>query len=278
MARLTLALLPFSARRRMQLAFPLSLALVAISLPATAQVVEPARVIIRSSTVTGTSVTVYGSPDRSQSRAFNLDALDGYALITETRTIALPQGPATIHFEGGRQWHDRGQRACHRPAGGAWWKRIGMARSCRQRPCWTEPLAIASPCAASIGPRARLWNRMRRVRTGAGGALVFETSAGLEALRCSGLNETIVYTEIPSGLGATPVLTVDTVSPAATTATVRLTYLSTGFDWSADYILRVADDSDRVDLFGWMTIANWQSGELCRCAGDEHCGPAQYRQ
>ena len=255
MARLTLAFLSIPARRRMQLAFPLSLALVAISLPATAQLVEPARAIIRSSTVEGTSVTVYRSPDRSVSRELNLDALDGYALITETRTITLPQGPATIRFEGVAN----GMIAVSALV-------IGLPGGVVEKNREGALLSPASLLDGSLGNRVTL-RRINRatgavveqnatVRTGAGGALVFETSAGLEALRCSGLNETIVYTEIPSGLGATPVLTVDTVSPVATTATVRLTYLSTGFDWSADYILRVADDSDRVDLFGWMTIAN----------------------
>ena len=86
--------------------------------------------------------------------------------------------------------------------------------------------------------------------------MVFQTAEGLEALRCSGMPETIVYDAIPSGLSSTPVLSVDTVSPAAQTVTITLTYLATGFDWSAAYVLRVAEDSDRADLFGWMTIAN----------------------
>ena len=47
---------------------------------------------------------------------------------------------------------------------------------------------------------------------GSGGALVLETAEGFEALRCTGLAETIVYDEVPAGLSARPTLSVRTRS------------------------------------------------------------------
>ena len=45
------------------------------------------------------SVTVYRAPDRS-SGSMLLDALGGFALISETRTVHLPAGRSRLRFEG----------------------------------------------------------------------------------------------------------------------------------------------------------------------------------
>ena len=42
------------------------------------------------------------------------------------------------------------------------------------------------------------------IRTGADGAVVLQTADGFEALRCTGLPETLVYDEVPPGLSAAP--------------------------------------------------------------------------
>src|SRR3546814_9672993 len=48
------------------------------------------------------------------------------------------------------------------------------------------------------------------IRSGAAGAVVLQTPAGYEALRCTGIPETIVYDGVPAGLTATPTLSVTT--------------------------------------------------------------------
>ena len=78
----------------------------------------------------------------------------------------------------------------------------------------------------------------------------------IEALRCSGLPETIVYDEVPQGLSATPTLSVDTESPSPATVTAQLSYLASDFDWAANYVVRLAEDGKSYDLFAWLTLAN----------------------
>src|ERR1700742_4318294 len=46
------------------------------------------------------AVTVYRDPDRAPGQAPNLRWLNGYALISETRTVALPAGETELRFEG----------------------------------------------------------------------------------------------------------------------------------------------------------------------------------
>ncbi len=94
------------------------------------------------------------------------------------------------------------------------------------------------------------------VRSGAGGAVVLQTAGGFEALRCTGLAESIVYDRVPPGLSARPTLSVRARSSQPVTATVDLSYLATGFDWQADYVATLSPDGTRLDLFAWLTLAN----------------------
>src|SRR6185295_11577049 len=67
------------------------------------------------------------------------------------------------------------------------------------------------------------------IRSGADGAVILQTPAGTEALRCTGLPETLVYDRVPPGLSAKPTLSVRARSSQPVAATVTLSYLSDGF-------------------------------------------------
>ena len=58
--------------------------------------------VVSSPTPQAVSVTVYRDPGRGSfgDGTLNLDWLGGFALVTETRTVRLPAGRATIRFEG----------------------------------------------------------------------------------------------------------------------------------------------------------------------------------
>jgi hypothetical protein len=86
--------------------------------------------------------------------------------------------------------------------------------------------------------------------------VVLETEAGVEALRCTGLAETVTYDRVPPGLSAKPTLSVRVRSQRPADATVTLSYLATGFDWQANYVAELSPDGKRMDLFAWLTLAN----------------------
>lgn len=86
---------------------------------------------------------------------------------------------------------------------------------------------------------------------------VLEIDGQFEALDCSGLTERIVFNEVPQGLGATPTLSVRTRSVEAGRYTVTLAYLTTGLQWSADYVAHLNEDGLSLDLQGWITLANF---------------------
>jgi hypothetical protein len=200
------------------------------------------------------SVTVYRAPG-SASGPFQLDYLQGFALISERRQVSIPAGEGDIRFEG--------------VAGGIIPESAivtGLPDGVVEKNQDAMLLSPASLLERSLGRRVSLrrtniaTGETREheavIRSGAGGAVVLQTPEGFEALQCNGLPETIVYPSVPEGLSAKPTLSVRTRSPAPTRATVTLSYLASGFDWQANYVGRMRSDGRSLDLFAWVTLAN----------------------
>ncbi len=225
-------------------------ALLLMLLPAPAA----AQGIVTSQRPDRVAVTVYRDPNRPAAQAPNLQWLNGVALISETRRITVPVGTTDIRFEG--------------VAGGIIPQSAivtGLPEGFIERNRDAYLLSPATLLDRSLGQRVHLrrtsaaTGQVREqeavVRSGANGAVVVQTEGGVEALRCTGLSETITYNGVPPGLSARPTLSVRSRATRAVTATVTLSYLATGFDWQADYVAHVAPDGS-IGLFAWLTLAN----------------------
>ena len=234
-------------RRIAGLVAPLWLA--APFLPATAQP------FVTSSGPESVEVTLYRAPNRSPETPIDLDWLDGYALISETRRVSLPAGESRIRFEG--------------VAGGILPQSAivtGFPEGVVERDHDAYLLSSATLLDNSLGRRVHLRRTSLAtgesreqdavIRSGAGGAVVLQTAEGIEALRCTGQAESLVYDEVPAGLSARPTLSVLARSREAVTVTVSLSYLASGFDWQANYVGTLSPDGRRVDLFAWLTLAS----------------------
>ena len=212
-------------------------------------------VTVTSAAPSSVSVTVYRSPATGGSRALDLDWLQGFALITETRTVRLPAGPATVRFEGVAGGIVPVSAIVEGLPGGV----VEKNRDARL-------LSAAALVDGYLGRRVTLTRTDRAsgasrqeeavIVAGPANGVVVRTPGGVEALGCSGLAEKPRYPGVPAGLAATPVLSVATVSSAATTATVTLSYLSSEFDWGASYVATIAADGRHLDLAAMLTLAN----------------------
>lgn len=235
-------------RRASILLFAASAALAAVG-PAEAQQ------IVASPRPDSVDVTVYRDSGRDASEPMERDWLNGYALVSETRRITLPAGETEIRFEG--------------VAGGMVPQSAivsGFPQDVVERNRDALLLSPATLIDRSLGRRVHLrrtniaTGRVREmdavVRTGADGAVVLETRDGFEALRCTGLPETLTYDRVPPGLSARPTLSVRARADRRTTATVTLSYIATGFDWEANYIANLSEDGTRAELFAWLTLAS----------------------
>ena len=209
---------------------------------------------VAASAPTSLAVTIYRAPDRDGG-SIDLDNLGGFALVTETRTIHLPAGESRLRFEGVVDGVDPASAIV-----------AGLPDGVIEK---NQDAALLSPGAllkAAVGSEVKLVRTNRktgkstvtpaRIRSASDQGVVFETAEGVEAMQCSGAPETFTFDRLPTGLNSTPTLSVLTRSSQEVTATVTLTYLTTGFDWAADYVATLHPDSGTLDLGAWVTLAN----------------------
>ena len=221
--------------------------------PAVAQSPTPA--VIVSAGPQRVAVTVYRDPSRQRGAAIRLAWLQGFALVTETRTIRLPKGPAVLRFEGVAEGIVPVSAIVDGLPGGT----IEKNRDARL----LSPMALID---GSLGRSVTLTrtdpatgrrrSEAATIVAGPAQGVVLKTAGGIETLRCSGLPEALALDRVPPGLSRQPVLSVATDTPSARTATVTLSYLTAGFDWSASYFATLAPHHQTIDLFGWLTLAN----------------------
>lgn len=248
---------------------PLLLAASALILPAQAE----ARTVVEASAPESLAVTVYRDPDRD--REMRLNWLNGFAMISETRTVALPPGESRIRFDGVAESMVAVSAIVTGLPGGT----IEKNRN-------ADILSPAALVNGALGNRITITrtnpatgketSEPAIVRTRADGGLVLQTGAGYEAVRCAGIPERLTFDEVPAGLSPNPVYSVDTKSESGGTYTVTLTYLASGFDWNAHYVATFAkagqERERKLNLTAWLTLANgngqsFPGAELMAVAG-----------
>jgi hypothetical protein len=213
----------------------------------------PAAAEVLAGAPSGLSVTVYRAPNRN-SGSINLDNLGGFALVSETRTVRLPAGQSRLRFEGVADGIEAASAIVTGLAAGIIEK--------NREGALLNPRALLAAAAGNPVVLLRTntkTGKLERVPgtilSDAGDGVVFETAAGIEGLRCSGLAETFSFASA-ARLSATPTLSVLAQSPSPVTLTVTLSYLARGFDWAADYVAIVSADGKTMDLGAWVTLAN----------------------
>lgn len=197
-------------------------------------------------------VTIYRNPGRSAGSAIDPDYLNGFALITETRTVDLPPGPVTVRFEG--------VASGIQPESA-----ILLGAPVAEKNQDRAPLSQRGLLDAFTGQRLTL----RRTDPATGQVteeaatirsdpdrVIVQTVSGFESLYCTGLKQTLLFPGVPPTLVAKPTLSVTTGDQPGGRQTLTLAYLAWGFDWQANYVAELSDDARTLDLFGWLTMAS----------------------
>ena len=231
--------------------------------------------IVSSAAPDRVAVTVYRDPDRGL-RPLNLRWLGGYALVSETRHVTLPAGESELRFEG--------------VTGGIVPQSAivtGLGEAVIEKNRDARLLSPGALLSASLGQRMTL----RRTSKATGkvqeqdaivratdDGVVIQTAEGVEALRCTGLPETLLADRVPAGLSAKPTLSVRVRSPVPIERDVTLSYITNNFDWQADYIGELSADGTRLSLFGWLTMANGDETGLTGAATQAVAGKLNRRR
>ena len=212
-----------------------------------------AQAIVTSSAPDRVAVTVYRDPDRGM-QPLNLGWLGGYALVSENRRVALPPGESELRFEGVTSGIVPQSAIV-----------TGLGEAVLEKNRDARLLSPGALLDASLGQRLTLRRTSRatgQVRTqdaivrATADGIVLQTADGIEALRCTGLAETVIAPAVPAGLSAKPTLSVRVRSPQAIERDVTLSYITNNFDWQADYVADLAPDGRTLKLFAWLTLAN----------------------
>jgi hypothetical protein len=198
-------------------------------------------------------VTVYRAPYR-ETGSIDLDSLQGFALVSETRLVHLPAGTSRVRFEGVADGIDPASALV-----------TGLAGVVIEKNRDARLLSPSALIAASLGKPVELLRTNRKtgkterlagtILSDAGGGVVFRTEQGIEALRCSGMPETFSFEPI-ADLSARPTLSVEVRAASAVTQQLTLTYLARGFDWAANYTADLSADGKHLNLGAWVTLAN----------------------
>ncbi|MBB3861757.1 hypothetical protein GGQ88_003045 [Novosphingobium hassiacum] len=204
------------------------------------------------------AVSVYRAPDRDSDEAMDLDWLQGYALVTEKRTVAIPAGRSVIRFEG--------------VAAGLFPESAivtGLPSGVREKNLDADLLSPRSLYARAFGRpvivrrtfpgSGKVTEERAVIRSGAGGAAILQTAAGFEVANCAGRQDTLVYDGVPADLSARPTLSIETEAASAQNVTVSLSYLAWGFDWQTNYVIAMNPDGRTADVAAWVTLASSDS-------------------
>ncbi len=204
------------------------------------------------------AVSVYRAPSRDSDTAMDLGWLEGYALVTEQRTVEIPAGRSTIRFEG--------------VAAGLFPESAivtGLPSGVREKNLDADLLSPRSLYARAFGRpvilrrtapgSGKVTEQRAVIRSGPDGAAIVQTAAGFEVANCGGPDTAVVYPDVPKDLSARPTLSVQTESATVQMATVSLSYLAWGFDWQSNYVVRMNPDGRTADLSAWVTLASSDS-------------------
>ena len=225
------------------------LTLLAFSSPAPAADVPSAR-------PEAVAVTVYRDQPMStaQLRQLGEDDTHGLALIVETRTVDLPAGRSRLRFEGVADGIIPQSASVE-----------GLPARIVERNFDYDLLTPGSLIAHAVGETVEIVRTERKtgrtseetavLRSGPDG-VVLDVGGKIEALKCGGEAERLVFDHAPAGLTDRPTLSLAVDAPTAGRYQVRLSYLTVRMDWSADYIARVNLDGKTLALTGWITLTN----------------------
>ena len=216
--------------------------------------------------------TVVDSPEAAQTSLTIYP--DNLAMVTEVRRVTLPKGPATIRFLGVSDQIipqsavlqefeglnlERNFDTDVITQGSLMEKAVGETITIRRvNPATGDVTEVAAKLLAAplqnIPAQNRRWARQQNVQGG-----VFEVDGRVEALECSGLAESVLYSQLPEGLNPSPVLSLIVESETAGETEVTISYLTRGLGWEADYRMDMPPGSREGSLLGWLTLTNGTS-------------------
>ena len=90
----------------------------------------------------------------------------------------------------------------------------------------------------------------------ANGGIVLQIGQRIEVLRDDGLPVRVVFDKVPENLRARPTLSGTIDAARAGPVATKLSYLTPGLGWNADYVTLFDEKAGSIDVQGWVTLTN----------------------
>jgi len=112
--------------------------------------------------------------------------------------------------------------------------------------------------------------------------VVLKIGDRIEVLRDDGVPTRVIFDKVPANLRAQPTLSVTVDSDRAGSRLAKLSYLTTGLSWKADYVALFDEPGAKLDLQGWITLNNtsgtsFVAADTKLVAGDVQLANGGYR-
>jgi hypothetical protein len=86
--------------------------------------------------------------------------------------------------------------------------------------------------------------------------VVLKIGDRIEVLRDDGVPTRVIFDKVPETLRARPTLSVSVEAATAGARQAKLSYLTSGLSWKADYVALFDEVRNTMDLQGWITLSN----------------------
>jgi hypothetical protein len=176
------------------------------------------------------------------------------ALIQDTRTLQLPAGRAKVEFPDVSA-QIRPETVSLAGAG------IGIVEQNFDYDLLSPDKMMAKAVGQTItlvrtNPATGAETREQAKVLAANGGIVLQIGNRIEVLRDDGLPVRVVFDKVPDNLRARPTLSVTLQSAQAGSIPARLSYLTPGLGWKADYVALFDEKAQTIDVQGWVTLTN----------------------
>jgi hypothetical protein len=176
------------------------------------------------------------------------------ALIQDTRTLQLPNGRAKVEFPDVSA-QIRPETVSLAGAG------IAIVEQNFDYDLLSPDKMMAKAVGQTItlvrtNPATGAETREQAKVLAANGGIVLQIGNRIEVLRDDGLPVRVVFDKVPDNLRARPTLSVTLQSAQAGSIPARLSYLTPGLGWKADYVALFDEKAQTIDVQGWVTLTN----------------------
>lgn len=184
----------------------------------------------------------------------------GFAMVRESRTLALPQGVGAVTLAD-LPGEMRPETVMFRADGVAVLESSFLPETLTPHELYRRNIG-QTVTLVRVNPATGAETREAVELLAANDGLVIRRNGQVETVRPDGALTRVAFDAVPEGLASVPSLTLTVNSRTGGNRAVDLSYLSNGLGWRADYVGSYDEARGLLSLQGWATVENRTSADF----------------